>query len=108
MKTKFSCTRFLLHWPIRKLVHWGQSYLSKALLVTCEVAMEYMLALTYSPQVWSLFLTSTLADCLPIRRPLLQKHAAAPDVSSMSRTSFLLSCIGVKSHLGHLQRPVQV
>ena len=54
MKTKFSCTRFLLHWPIRKLVNWGQAYLSKALLVTCEVAMEYMLALTYSPQVWSL------------------------------------------------------
>ena len=53
MKTKFSCTRFLLHWPIRKLVNWGQAYLSKALLVTCEVAMEYMLALTYSPQVWA-------------------------------------------------------
>ena len=53
MKTKFSCTRYLLHWPIRKLVNWGQSYLSKALLVTCEVAMEYMLALTYSPQVWA-------------------------------------------------------
>jgi len=51
MKTKFSCTRYLLHWPIRKLVNWGQSFLSKALLVTCEVAMEYMLALTYSPQV---------------------------------------------------------
>jgi len=40
MKTKFSCTRYLLHWPIRKLVNWGQSFLSKALLVTCEVAME--------------------------------------------------------------------
>ena len=53
MKTKFSCTRYLLHWPIRKLVNWGQAYLSKALLVTCEVAMEYMLALTYSPQVWA-------------------------------------------------------
>lgn len=51
MKTKFSCTRYLLHWPLRKLVNWGQAYLSKALLVTCEVAMEYMLALTYSPQV---------------------------------------------------------
>jgi len=51
MKTRFSCTRYLLHWPIGKLVNWGQSFLSKALLVTCEVAMEYMLALTYSPQV---------------------------------------------------------
>lgn len=53
MKTKFSCTRYLLHWPLRKLVNWGQAYLSKALLVTCEVAMEYMLALTHSPQVWA-------------------------------------------------------
>lgn len=68
MKTKFSCTRFLLHWPIRKLVNWGQAYLSKALLVTCEVAMEYMLALTYSPQVWApRFLLQTLSHSTYIR-----------------------------------------
>lgn len=65
MKTKFSCTRYLLHWPIRKLVNWGQSFLSKALLVTCEVAMEYMLALTYSPQVGALspYTTRTYFSC---------------------------------------------
>lgn len=65
MKTKFSCTRFLLHWPIRKLVNWGQAYLSKALLVTCEVAMEYMLALTYSPQVWVPRFSTANLKCEP-------------------------------------------
>ena len=50
-KTNFDCTRELLHWPLRKIARLGQGFLSKTLLVTCEVAMEYMLSLTYSPQV---------------------------------------------------------
>ena len=50
-KTNFDCTRELLHWPLRKIARLGQGFLSKTLLLTCEVAMEYMLSLTYSPQV---------------------------------------------------------
>ena len=51
-KTNFDCTRELLHWPLRKIARLGQGFLSKTLLLTCEVAMEYMLSLTYSPQVY--------------------------------------------------------
>ena len=40
-----------LAWPLQKLGQLAHVVLSKALLLSCEVALEYMLALTYSPQV---------------------------------------------------------
>ena len=38
-------------WPLQKAGQLAHVVLSKALLLSCEVALEYMLALTYSPQV---------------------------------------------------------
>ncbi len=43
-----------LAWPLQKLGQLAHVVLSKALLLSCEVALEYMLALTYSPQVHAL------------------------------------------------------
>ena len=40
-----------LAWPLQKSGQLAHVVLSKALLLSCEVALEYMLALTYSPQV---------------------------------------------------------
>lgn len=40
-----------LAWPLQKAGTLAHVLLSKALLLSCEVALEYMLGLTYSPQV---------------------------------------------------------
>ena len=37
-------------WPLQKLGALAHVVMSKALLLSCEVALEYMLALTYAPQ----------------------------------------------------------
>jgi hypothetical protein len=38
-------------WPLLQAGQLAHVVLSKALLTSCEVALEYMLGLTYSPQV---------------------------------------------------------
>ena len=40
-----------LAWPLLQAGQLAHVVLSKAMLMTCEVALEYMLGLTYSPQV---------------------------------------------------------
>ena len=48
-----------LAWPLQKAGQLSHVVLSKALLLSCEVALEYMLALTYSPQA-----SLSLSDCV--------------------------------------------
>lgn len=38
-------------WPLRKLIGIGHHMLTRYMLTGIEVAIEYMLGLTYSPQV---------------------------------------------------------
>ncbi len=38
-------------WPLLQLGQLAHVVLSKAMLLSCEVALEYMLGLTYTPQV---------------------------------------------------------
>lgn len=64
-------------WPLQKLGALAHVVMSKALLLSCEVALEYMLALTYAPQ--ARFLHS-LHDCvvlMPHKQELLCVHADA-------------------------------
>lgn len=50
-RSEWKVLRWLLARPASWLVTLGQRILSKKLLLSCEVAMEYLLALTNSPQV---------------------------------------------------------
>ena len=57
-----------LAWPLQKAGQLSHVVLSKALLLSCEVALEYMLALTYSPQasLKSSGCVSALLQCLSL------------------------------------------
>ena len=50
-RSKWAILRWGLGVPGYQIVALGQRLLSKQLLLSCEVAMEYLLALTHSPQV---------------------------------------------------------
>lgn len=50
-RSKWAILRWSLGVPGYQIVALGQRLLSKQLLLSCEVAMEYLLALTHSPQV---------------------------------------------------------
>lgn len=50
-RSKWGILRWGLGVPGYQIVAVGQRLLSKQLLLSCEVAMEYLLALTHSPQV---------------------------------------------------------
>ena len=50
-RSRWALLRWGLGIPGYQLVTLGQRLLSKQLLLSCEVAMEYLLALTHSPQV---------------------------------------------------------
>lgn len=50
-RSKWRMLRWGLGVPGYYIVDLGQRLLSKQLLLSCEVAMEYLLALTHSPQV---------------------------------------------------------
>ena len=55
-RSKWGILRWGLGVPGYQVVALGQRLLSKQLLLSCEVAMEYLLALTHSPQVLDLHL----------------------------------------------------
>lgn len=50
-RSNWAFIRWGLGVPGYQIVALGQRLLSKQLLLSCEVAMEYLLALTHSPQV---------------------------------------------------------
>ena len=56
----FLYTRRAIAWPIRKMVGVMHHILTGWMLIGIEVAIEYMLGLTYSPQVSQ---TATLSIC---------------------------------------------
>lgn len=52
----FMYLRRALAWPLRKAIGFAHRLLAKYMLTGIEVAIEYMLSLTYSPQVRRTFL----------------------------------------------------
>ena len=63
-------------WPLQKLGALAHVVMSKALLLSCEVALEYMLALTYAPQARCLQSLQSNVILMPRRQDLL--HMLAP------------------------------
>ncbi|CAL5219904.1 g1831 [Coccomyxa viridis] len=76
-----------LAWPLQKMGQLAHVVLSKALLLSCEVALEYMLALTYSPQVQILranpaagvLLEEIDAELAQVWRFILEREVEAPE-----------------------------
>ena len=58
-----SAVRRGLAWPLQRAGQLAHVLLSKAMLLSCEVALEYMLGLSYSPQVGHCWACDPVAGC---------------------------------------------
>lgn len=81
-RSEWKVLRWLLARPASWLVTFGQRILSKKLLLSCEVAMEYLLALTNSPQVRHPTHCHVISVPLAPMSSTCQLHPQSPGVSA--------------------------